>query len=95
MTFIYQQRIDGAWTGAAGGGTWDVINPATEDVVVTVPFGARDDCRAAIDAADRAFPEWARRTPYERGAILQRAACGSRIRNSLAKWRLGTILRGA
>lgn len=74
MTFTYQQHIDGAWTDAAGGGTWDVINPATEAAIRSVPFGGRDDCHAAIEAAARAFPEWARRTAYERGAILQRAA---------------------
>ncbi|MSO61878.1 MAG: NAD-dependent succinate-semialdehyde dehydrogenase [Acidobacteria bacterium] len=78
MTFTYQQHINGAWTGAAGGGTWDVINPATEEVVRSVPFGGRDDCHAAIEAAARAFPDWARRTPYERGAILQRAAARMR-----------------
>ncbi|MFA5910657.1 MAG: NAD-dependent succinate-semialdehyde dehydrogenase [Vicinamibacterales bacterium] len=78
MTFTYQQHIDGAWTGAAGGGTWDVINPATEEAICSVPFGGRDDCHAAIEAAARAFPEWARRTAYERGAILQRAAARMR-----------------
>ncbi|MCC7180919.1 MAG: NAD-dependent succinate-semialdehyde dehydrogenase [Acidobacteria bacterium] len=74
MVFTYQQYIDGAWAGAAGGGTWDVVNPATEEVVHTVPFGGREDCRAAIEAAARAFPAWSRRTPYERGVILQKAA---------------------
>lgn len=78
MTFTYQQHIDGAWAGAAGGGTWDVINPATEAAIRSVPFGGRDDCHAAIEAAARAFPEWARRTAYERGAILQRAAARMR-----------------
>ncbi len=78
MTFTYQQLIDGAWTGAAGGGTWDVINPATEQAIRSVPFGGRDDCHAAIEAAARAFPAWSRRTPYERGAILQRAAARMR-----------------
>ena len=78
MTFKYQQHIDGAWTGAANGGTWEVINPATEDSVRPVPFGGREDCRAAIDAAARAFPAWSRRTPYERGAILQKAAARMR-----------------
>lgn len=76
--FTYQQHIDGAWTAAAGGGTWDVINPATEEVVRLVPFGGREDCHQAIEAAARAFPDWAHRTPYDRGAILQRAA--ARIR---------------
>jgi succinate-semialdehyde dehydrogenase / glutarate-semialdehyde dehydrogenase len=74
MTFKYQQYIDGTWTGAVGGGTWDVINPATEESIRTVPFGGREDCRTAIDAAARAFPAWSRQTAYERGAILQKAA---------------------
>ncbi len=39
-----------------------------------LPFGGAADCRAAIDAAAAAFPAWAGRTPYERGAILKRAA---------------------
>src|SRR6185369_9146318 len=78
MTFTYQQYIGGAWTGATNGATWNVINPATEEVVRTVPFGSRADCRAAIDAAAGAFPGWSRRTPYERGAILQKAAARMR-----------------
>lgn len=78
MTLTYQQYIDGAWTGAARGSTWDVVNPATEEVVQAVPFGAREDAVAAIEAAARAFPAWSRRTPYERGAILQKAAARMR-----------------
>jgi succinate-semialdehyde dehydrogenase len=80
MTFKYQQYIDGTWTGALAGGTWDVVNPATEEVIRTVPFGGREDCRAAIEAAARAFPSWSRRTAYERGAMLQQAAARMRER---------------
>jgi acyl-CoA reductase-like NAD-dependent aldehyde dehydrogenase len=74
MADHFQQLIDGQWTDAANGGTWDVMNPALEQVVRTVPFGAREDCHAAIEAAARAFPLWSRKTAYERGAILARAA---------------------
>jgi succinate-semialdehyde dehydrogenase len=76
----YQQYIDGAWNEAAGGGTWDVINPATEQAIATVPFGGRADCEAALDAAAKAFPSWSRRTPYERAAWLARAAALMRER---------------
>ena len=78
MTFTFKQYIDGAWTEAAAGGTWHVINPATEEVVRTVPFGDREDCRRAIESAARAFPDWSRRTAYERAAILLRAAARMR-----------------
>ncbi len=70
----HQQLIDGAWVGAGNGGTWEVINPATETVVETVPYGDRADCRLAIEAAARAFPAWSRRTPWDRGALLLQTA---------------------
>lgn len=74
METPYLQLIDGEWTKAAGGGTWEVLNPATEEVVRTVPFGGAEDCTAAIEAADRAFPAWSTATAYERADILMRAA---------------------
>ena len=69
-----QQLVNGTWIGALGGGTWDVMNPATEDIITRVPFGGRADCEAAIAAASAAGAAWARLTPYERGGILARAA---------------------
>jgi succinate-semialdehyde dehydrogenase / glutarate-semialdehyde dehydrogenase len=70
----YQQYIGGAWMDASNGGTWDVLNPATEELVCTVPYGTGTDCNLGIDAAVAAFPSWSSRTPYDRGAILKKAA---------------------
>jgi succinate-semialdehyde dehydrogenase len=70
----FQQYIDGQWCDASNGKTWDVINPATEAVIATVPFGNADDARAALDAAQRAQPAWAAKTAYERATILKTAA---------------------
>ena len=70
----YKQLIGGEWCGAASHRTKSVVNPATEEPIAELPYGAADDCRAAIDAAQAAFGAWAARTPYERGAILKRAA---------------------
>lgn len=74
MSYTYKQYIDGAWVDAANGGTWKVINPATEDVVREVPFGDAADCRSAIDAAARALSGWSSRTAYQRAAILRKAS---------------------
>jgi acyl-CoA reductase-like NAD-dependent aldehyde dehydrogenase len=74
MKYHYRQLIDGEWLDAAAGGTWDLVNPATEQVIQQVPFGDASDAQAAIDAAARAFPAWSRRTPYERGEVLLAAA---------------------
>jgi succinate-semialdehyde dehydrogenase len=72
--FPQKQLIDGDWVDAKNGGTWDLIDPSTEDIICAVPFGGGEDCWAAIDAAERARAAWAARTPYDRGAILRTAA---------------------
>ena len=73
-SYVYKQRIGSEWRDAADGREWNVVNPATEEVVRSLPYGGAADCRAAIEAAAAAFPAWSARTPYERGAILKRAA---------------------
>src|SRR5262245_40497562 len=64
--------IDGAWVESPTHATIDVDNPATGEVVGTVPRLGRDDTRAAIDAAARAFPAWRARTAKERAVVLRR-----------------------
>ncbi|XWX04034.1 NAD-dependent succinate-semialdehyde dehydrogenase [Aggregatilineales bacterium SYSU G02658] len=70
----YKQFIDGQWCDALNGGTWQVINPATEEVIATVPFGDAREVDRAAQAAHRAFPRWSSLTAYERGDILMRVA---------------------
>ena len=65
--------IDGAWVEARSGETFDVTNPATGEVIGTVPAGDATDAAAAIDAANRAFPAWSSTTAYERSGLLYRA----------------------
>lgn len=71
---MFRQLIGGQWCDAANGGTWDVLNPATETVVERVPFGGAEDCTRAIDAAHAAFDGWRHATAYERAAVLTKAA---------------------
>jgi acyl-CoA reductase-like NAD-dependent aldehyde dehydrogenase len=74
MSSTYKQYIDGVFRDASNGNTWDVINPATEEVVERVPFGNEADCLLALEAAERALPAWSKATPYERGAYLRKIA---------------------
>ena len=80
MTYIYKQRIGNEWLEASNGATWDVTNPATEEVVRTVPFGTGGDCQAAIEAAAGAARAWAGATAVERGRVLKAAAALMRTR---------------
>ncbi len=70
----FKQLVGGKWMDASGGGTWDLVNPATEQVIQQVPFGDAADATAAVDAAADAFPEWSHLTAYQRGSVLEGAA---------------------
>ncbi len=70
--FRQQCYIDGAWLDAASRASIDVINPATQAKLGTVPDMGAAETRRAIEAAQAAFPGWARRTAKERALILRR-----------------------
>jgi aldehyde dehydrogenase (NAD+) len=64
--------IDGAWRPAAAAEKIDDIDPATGDLVGTVPAGGEEDVSAAVRAARAALPGWAATPPAERAALLGR-----------------------
>src|SRR5436309_3180697 len=66
--------IGGEWRQAAAHDVLEVVNPATEEVVDTVPAGSRADVELAVATAKRAFSEWSRRDVEDRAAILSKAA---------------------
>ncbi|MFI8438680.1 aldehyde dehydrogenase family protein [Streptomyces sp. NPDC079020] len=65
--------IGGEWTEPADG-YYEVINPATEEVVGLAPEASRAQVYEAAGAAREAFATWSRTRPEERAAILDRAA---------------------
>ncbi len=67
-----QAYLDGRWVDADDGGTIDVTNPATGESVARVPRMGAAEARSAIEAANRAWGPWRRRTAKERAAILRR-----------------------
>src|SRR5437016_6046846 len=64
--------VDGQWVRAASGQTQNVDNPATGEIIGTVPKLGPTETRQAIEAANRAFPAWSKRTAKERAAVLRR-----------------------
>jgi acyl-CoA reductase-like NAD-dependent aldehyde dehydrogenase len=72
-----QNYIDGKWLDAQDGERFDVLNPATGEVIATAPSSKAVDVEMAVDAARRAFDEgrwWPGTSPRERGRILLNAA---------------------
>jgi succinate-semialdehyde dehydrogenase / glutarate-semialdehyde dehydrogenase len=66
--------IGGEWRQAAAGEEIEVVNPATEEVVGTVPAGDATDVELAVENAKRAFPGWAATDVEQRAHILSQAA---------------------
>ncbi|MCP3467359.1 NAD-dependent succinate-semialdehyde dehydrogenase [Bradyrhizobium sp. CCGUVB23] len=69
--FRQQGLIGGQWLGALSGATIDVIDPATQTILGTVPNMGRDDTRAAVVAATKAYTTWRAKTNAERAALLE------------------------
>jgi betaine-aldehyde dehydrogenase len=71
----YQMLIDGEWTAARSGRTFEVRNPATDEPMATAPDAASEDVDRAVKAARKAFEGgWRDVTAQERGRILFRLA---------------------
>src|SRR5436305_9344913 len=66
--------IGGEWRQAAAREEIEVVNPATEEIVDSVPAGSPEDVELAVATAKRAFGEWSRTDVEKRAAILARAA---------------------
>lgn len=71
---LLRQRalIAGQWRDADGGGRCEVRNPASGELLGTVPDMGAVETRRAIDAAQDAFPAWAKKTAKERAQVLRR-----------------------
>jgi succinate-semialdehyde dehydrogenase/glutarate-semialdehyde dehydrogenase len=70
--FRQQCYINGKWVDADSGKTLDVNNPATGEILGTVPSLGAAETRRAIEAANAAWPAWRKKTAKERANILRK-----------------------
>ncbi|WP_370600493.1 NADP-dependent succinate-semialdehyde dehydrogenase [Pseudomonas nitroreducens] len=70
--FRQQAYIDGSWVDADNGQTIKVNNPATNEIIGTVPKMGAAETRRAIEAADKALPAWRALTAKERANKLRK-----------------------
>ena len=69
-----QNFIDGEFVDPADGGTEDVINPSTGEVIAQAPLSSAEDIDRAVMAARKAFDSWSRTTPRDRSEMLLKLA---------------------
>jgi succinate-semialdehyde dehydrogenase / glutarate-semialdehyde dehydrogenase len=73
MSLLREQAfVGGRWESAANGQTKQVFNPATGQLIGTVPNLGAAETRRAIEAAEKALPDWRARTGKERAQVLRR-----------------------
>ena len=73
MADARQLLIGGEWVDGADGG-YDVVNPATEEVVGVAPEASVAQAEAAARAAQEAFASWSQTAPEVRADLLQKTA---------------------
>lgn len=66
--------INGQWVGADSGATFEVINPATDEVVARVPLGGSTETERAVSAAHDAWLKWRGTTANERASLIDKLA---------------------
>ncbi|PLT32938.1 NAD-dependent succinate-semialdehyde dehydrogenase [Bacillus sp. V5-8f] len=67
----YKMFINGEWVGE-GFNTIEVENPATGEVIATVPNGGSHEAKLAVDAAHAAFSDWSAYSVYERSELIRK-----------------------
>ena len=74
-----QMLINGDWTDGGNGETSDVINPATGEVIATVPRATISDVETCVSASRAAFMDksWKNMDPAQRGRILNKMAAAT------------------
>ena len=73
MTFE-SQLIGGEWVSARSEATLEVLDPATGDLIASVPRSTAEDVDDAVRAAEAALPAWRETSPADRGELLYRWA---------------------
>lgn len=83
----YGQFIDGRWQASSNKDTYDVINPATEEIIGKASKASVNDIDKALKSAEKGFEVWKKYSPWNRAAIIRKIADLIRKKNNeLAKW---------
>jgi succinate-semialdehyde dehydrogenase/glutarate-semialdehyde dehydrogenase len=83
----FGQFIDGKWQEAEKKETYDVINPATEEVIGKASKASSVDVQKALKSAEKGLKVWSNTTPWQRSYVIRKIADLMREKKDvLAKW---------
>ena len=83
----FGQFINGKWQKSSGNETYDVINPATEEIIGKASKANKNDIDLSLKSAEKGFKIWKNTSPWERSKIIRRISDLIRERKDiLSKW---------
>ena len=83
----FGQFINGVWQKSSGGETYDVINPATEEIIGKASKANSKDIDLALTAASNGLEIWKNTSPWERAKVLRKISELIRKKSDvLSKW---------
>ena len=83
----FGQFIDGKWSPSSDNNTYEVINPANEEVLGKASKATSEDVDKALKAAEKGLEVWKKTSPWQRSYIIRRIADKMRENQDiLAKW---------
>ena len=83
----FGQYVNGKWKKSSDGGTYDVINPATEEILGKASKATEQDVEEALNSAQKGLNVWRKTAPWERAKIIRKIADLIRDKKEiLAKW---------
>ena len=68
----FGQFINGKWQKSSSGETYDVINPATEEIIGKASKANKEDIQKALKSAEQGFEGWKNTSPWERSKIIRK-----------------------
>jgi len=83
----FGQFIDGKWQKSSSGETYDVINPATEEVIGKASKANSEDIQKALKSAEKGLKIWRNTSPWDRSKIIRKISELMKQRvDVLSKW---------
>ena len=83
----FGQFINGKWQKSSGGETYDVINPATEEVIGKASKANKNDIELVLKSAEKGLKIWKNTSPWERSKIIRKISDLIRKKSDvLSKW---------
>ena len=88
----FGQFIDGKWQQSSSGETYEVINPATEEIIGKASKANSKDIQRALKSAEKGLEIWKNTSPWERSKVIRKIYDLMRKKvDTLSNWLMGVF----